>query len=81
MNQTLSDDINTLDSVYYLDVRASYNVTDSLNVYVGTNNLFDEQPDIIPRLTVTGSAAGTNTEPRAYDIIGRQFFAGMKLKF
>ncbi|MDK9685828.1 TonB-dependent receptor domain-containing protein [Pseudoalteromonas shioyasakiensis] len=81
VNQTLSDDINTLDSVYYLDVRASYNVTDSLNVYVGTNNLFDEQPDIIPRLTVTGSAAGTNTEPRAYDIIGRQFFAGMKLKF
>lgn len=81
VNQTLSDDINTLDSVYYVDLRASYSFNESFNVYAGTNNLFNEEPDIIPRGTVTGSAAGTNTEPRAYDIIGRQFFVGLKYKF
>lgn len=81
VNQTLSNDINTLDSVYYVDLRASYNVNESLNLYAGSNNLFNEQPDIIPRGTVTSSAAGTNTEPRAYDIIGRQYFVGLKYKF
>lgn len=81
VNQTLSKDINTLDAVYYLDMRASYQVSDALSVYIGGNNLMDQEPDIIPRLTVTSSSAGTNTEPRAYDIIGRQFFAGLKYNF
>lgn len=77
----LSNDLNTLDAVVYLDISASYQLTDKLNVYVGSNNVLDQDPDIIPRLTVTASANGTNTEPRAYDVIGRQFFAGVKYKF
>jgi outer membrane receptor protein involved in Fe transport len=73
----LSDDLNTLDAVFNMNVRASYQINDSLNVYIGSNNLLDQQPDILPR----GAAAGTNTEPRAYDVIGRQVFAGVKFAF
>jgi len=74
---TLSKDLNTMDAVYYLDVRASYQFNDALNVYIGSNNLFDEQPDI----QATSAAVGTNTTPQAYDVIGRQIFAGLKFKF
>jgi outer membrane receptor protein involved in Fe transport len=70
----LSDDLNTLDAVFYADARANYRVNDFMSFYAGVNNLFDEQPDILPR----GASAGTNTEPRAYDVIGRQFFLGFK---
>tara|TARA_R110002167_G_scaffold91458_1_gene245975 strand:- start:9027 stop:11954 length:2928 start_codon:yes stop_codon:yes gene_type:complete len=73
----LSKDINTMDAVYYVDVRASYQVNESINVYLGANNLLDEQPDILAR----DAAIGTNTEPRAYDVIGRQIFAGFKAAF
>ncbi|QFU22104.1 TonB-dependent receptor [Shewanella eurypsychrophilus] len=73
----LSEDINTMDAVTYVDIRASYQINDAINVYLGSNNLLDQQPDILAR----GAAIGTNTEPRAYDVIGRQYFAGMKLTF
>ncbi|WP_434928414.1 TonB-dependent receptor domain-containing protein [Shewanella sp. HL-SH2] len=74
---TLSDDLNTMDAVYYVDVRASYQVNDAVNVYIGSNNLLDQQPDI----QATSAAVGTNTSPQAYDVIGRQLFAGVKVKF
>ena len=74
---TLSDDLNTMDAVYYVDVRASYQFNDALNVYIGSNNLLDQQPDI----QATSAAVGTNTTPQAYDVIGRQLFAGVKLTF
>jgi outer membrane receptor protein involved in Fe transport len=76
-NGGYTDDLNTMDAVAYVDIRASYQINDEINVYVGSNNLLDEQPDILVR----GAAIGTNTEPRAYDVIGRQIFAGVKLSF
>jgi outer membrane receptor protein involved in Fe transport len=76
-NGGFTEDLNTMDAVTYLDIRASYQINDSLNVFVGSNNLLDQQPDILVR----GAAMGTNTEPRAYDVIGRTFFAGLKLTF
>lgn len=75
----LSDDLNTMDAVFYVDVRANYSLNDALAIYVGSNNLLDQQPDIYPRGDV--NTVGTNTEPRAYDVIGRQLFAGLKYKF
>ncbi len=76
-NGGFTADLNTMDAVMYMDIRASYQINDALNVYVGSNNLLDQQPDILVR----GAAIGTNTEPRAYDVIGRTFFAGLKLTF
>lgn len=76
-NGGYSEDLNTMDAVMYMDIKASYQINDALNVYVGSNNLLDQQPDIL----VSGASAGTNTEPRAYDVIGRTIFAGLKLTF
>jgi len=74
---TLSPDLNKLDSATNVDLRLNYRVTDAVHAYIGVNNLTDEQPDINPR----DAATGTNTEPRVYDVIGRQYFAGLSVKF
>ncbi|WP_426192809.1 TonB-dependent receptor domain-containing protein [Massilia sp. DWR3-1-1] len=73
----LSEDLNKLNSATYVDLRFNYRITDNLDAYVGVNNLADAQPDINPR----DAATGTNTEPRAYDVIGRQYFVGLRAKF
>lgn len=82
----LSDDINTLDSVVYLDLRGNYQVNDNVSLYIGINNALDQEVDIIPANTAAASNGtlkinGTNTDPRAYDLIGRQYFAGVKIAF
>ncbi len=69
-----SDSLNTLDSVFYLDLSASYQFSDSLAAYIGINNVLEEEPDILVR----GAAGGTNTDPSVYDVIGRQIFAGFR---
>ena len=69
-----SDSLNTLDSVFYLDLRAGYQFSDSLAAYVGINNVLDEEPDILIR----GASGGTNTDTSVYDVIGRQIFAGFR---
>jgi outer membrane receptor protein involved in Fe transport len=76
-NGGFTEDLNTMDAVTYVDIRASYQINDAINVYVGANNLLDQQPDILVR----GASIGTNTEPRTYDVIGRTIFAGVKLNF
>ena len=72
-----SDDLNQMKSVTYVDLRLNYKATESMSFYVGSNNVFNVQPDI----NVRDAAVGTNTEPGAYDVIGRQYFLGMKMKF
>lgn len=75
----LSDDLNTMDAATYMDVRLNYTLAEDINIYVGSNNVFDSQPDINARSD--SFSTGTNTEARAYDVIGRQYFAGMKYRF
>lgn len=76
-SNNLSQDLNKLDAATYIDLRLNYRMTDAVHAYVGINNLADVQPDLNPR----DPATGTNTEPRAYDVIGRQYFVGLKALF
>ena len=77
---TDASSINTIDAVVYNDVRVSYNILDNSNVYVGVNNLFDEQPQVIGA-GQNYHQAGTNTNGTAFDLTGRQFYAGLTFKF
>lgn len=51
----LSPDLNKLDSATYVDLRFNYKLTESVDMYVGFNNLADVQPDINPRDPATGT--------------------------
>jgi len=79
-NTVLTEDLNSIDSQVYNDVRFSYNLTNQINAYFGITNLFDEQP---PHLTAGHKyqQQGTLTNGTAYDLVGRAYYAGVKLNF
>jgi outer membrane receptor protein involved in Fe transport len=65
-----------IEAVWYHDLVARYQVpmVDGVEVYAGVNNVFDEQfPIGLVGTGVDGSAA--------YDILGRYFFTGVRVKF
>lgn len=67
-------------SVTYHDIQASYHISDSMELYVGANNLFDKEP---PRIIsgVSGSDTGTETDAGTYDPIGQTIYIGFRSKF
>ncbi|NMR24657.1 TonB-dependent receptor [Pseudoalteromonas sp. NEC-BIFX-2020_015] len=67
-------------SVTYHDIQASYHINDSLELYMGANNLFDKEP---PRIIsgVSGSSTGTETSAGTYDPIGQTYYIGFRSKF
>ena len=69
---------NTLESRNYIDLAASYNVTEKWNVRVGVNNLLDKDP---PSTTETSGFSNGNTYPQTYDAQGRFLFIGTTIDF
>lgn len=67
----------TLDPEYYVDLTAGYDVSDSIQVYAGINNVFDRSPPVL------GFRAGgdANTNVQLFDPIGRRFFIGFNVGF
>ncbi|QPG60439.2 TonB-dependent receptor [Shewanella eurypsychrophilus] len=64
-----------VDSVLYHNVSASYFINDAWMVSAGVKNLTDEEPSTVSN----GSDGGT--VPEVYDTIGRQYYAGVTVKF
>ncbi len=63
------------DSFFYHDVSARWAVTEKVEVFGGVRNLSDETPPVFD------NAPDGNTDPNTYDIIGRNYFVGAKLRF
>jgi outer membrane receptor protein involved in Fe transport len=61
----------------YWDISARWQFLKNFSVFGGINNLLDNQPPVM------GFAAGgdSNTNPQLYDVIGRQFFIGLGVRF
>jgi iron complex outermembrane recepter protein len=65
-----------LPNMNYFDVSASWDITETINIYGGINNLFSKDPPVV------GGAANTypNSFPGTYDSLGRVTFIGIKAK-
>lgn len=61
----------------YVALNGSYNVNDNVEVFGGIENLFDEAPPIMG----TSLAGDANTDVGLYDVIGRRFQIGARLRF
>ncbi|MEM6301925.1 MAG: TonB-dependent receptor [Pseudomonadota bacterium] len=62
----------------YLDLSANYNLTDSINLRAGVNNVFAKDP---PLSTNVGTGTGNNnTYPGLFDV-SRYWFAGVNVSF
>ena len=62
----------------YIDLAASYNVTEKWNVRVGVNNLLDKDP---PLTAQQSGFTNGNTYPQTYDAQGRYLFIGTTIDF
>ena len=68
----------TFQPFVYNDLSIHYHLTDQITPYIGVNNLFNLEPPLVTE--EYGPAAGTNTVPDVYDIIGRFIYFGVKFK-
>lgn len=62
---------------YYLDVTATYDVTDNIQVIAGVENLTDNKPPLIGFL----QGVDANTDPQLFDVLLRSYFANVNVRF
>ena len=76
-NDLVQDTVVTeIDDIFYVDLSASYQATESLTVNFGIQNLLDEEPT-----AVGDQQQQANTFPEVYDVIGRKFFVSGSYRF
>lgn len=73
----VSDRELSIDAYNYFDVTFGYDVSETVRVSLGLQNVTDEEP---PTLTSTSSEQA-NTWPSTYDPFGRRLFLGANLRF
>ena len=66
---------STVPSYFYHDLSATYAATSNIEVFGGIRNLTDEDPPVFD------NANDGNTDPNTYDVVGRYFFVGARLKY
>ncbi|WP_262691922.1 TonB-dependent receptor domain-containing protein [Kordiimonas aestuarii] len=73
------DDISVGAEVY-LDLNATYRVGESVELFGGIDNLLDNKaPNLLSGTTF--NVTGTDTAADVYDVLGRRFFVGARVKF
>ncbi len=72
----------SLDSESYLDLSAFWDLTESVQLRAGVNNVFDNDPPIVPGFgpSPTGNNSA-NSYPGNYDLAGRFIFTGINVRF
>ncbi len=67
-------------SVTTHDFQVTYSASDTIEVFLGANNVFDEEPPLIIS-GLPGNVTGTETDAGTYDAIGRRCYGGVRMKF
>jgi iron complex outermembrane receptor protein len=67
-------------SATYVDLQLTFQPTEAYQVYLGANNLFDEEPPLLIS-GLPSDVTGTETDAGTYDAIGRRWYAGVRMKF
>jgi iron complex outermembrane receptor protein len=64
-------------AVTYIDLSGGWRIGTGLELFAGIDNVFDKQPPVL------GAALGgdSNTDTSLYDIIGRRYFATIRVRF
>jgi len=77
---TVPDSVYNVDPTAYLDVRASYQVTDTVQLYTAIDNILDIPPQMKPG-TQDGiqSNGGPTHSVTAYDLLGREIRLGVRV--
>ncbi len=65
-----------LDSISYWDLSGRYSFNETIDLSLGVDNMFDEDP---PKYGAASVQA--NTDPSTYDVLGRRYWVGLTLRF
>ena len=67
-------------SEFYLDTQARFRATDQFEFYLGVDNLLDNKaPNLLSGTTF--NVTGTDTAADVYDVFGRRYYTGVRLRF
>lgn len=64
-----------VDAYWYHDISGTYQATENMELFAGIRNLLDEDPPVFD------NSPDGNTDPNSYDVNGRYFFFGARLKY
>ena len=70
---------NHVGNVFYTDLTFNYELfpDDGVSTFLSINNLFDRDPPATPSFLIAGSSYSNRT---LYDLVGRQFTAGLRFR-
>ena len=71
----------TINSYYYIDLAADWNVRTGVDLHFGVNNVFDRLPPTLTTNALPLGPGNDNTFPGTYDSLGRTFFIGATIKY
>lgn len=77
LNPTVSSPVTHIKQQWYFDASTSIAIGKKFELFGGIDNLFDKKPPIMG----TALAGDANTDPSLFDVIGRRFFAGVRLRY
>lgn len=65
---------------FYLDTQLNYKITEEFEFYFGVDNLLDnDAPNILSGTTF--NVTGTDTAADVYDVFGRRYYSGVRMRF
>jgi outer membrane receptor protein involved in Fe transport len=68
-------------TILYHNLFASLNPFEHVQIFAGVNNLLDRQPPVYTGIYGAQAGIQANTDPSTFDVIGRYFFGGVKLRY
>ncbi|HNP36709.1 MAG TPA: TonB-dependent receptor [Woeseiaceae bacterium] len=74
-------EFRSIDSYNYVDLTATWQVTEEINLSLAVNNLFGEDPPVVGNEAGTTSANSGNTFPSAYTAVGSVYRFGFRYAF
>jgi iron complex outermembrane recepter protein len=69
----------TVPSYTYSRITARWSPTETIDVMLGIDNVFDKDPPIFTDDDQAGQQA--NTDPTLYDVLGRRYYGNVRFKF
>jgi iron complex outermembrane recepter protein len=79
--EDLASSENDIGSVTYVDLSAHYDLNNlgygQVTLFAGVDNAFDKDPPVVPLNFISNAA----TNGAIYDVIGRKYYVGARMKF
>jgi outer membrane receptor protein involved in Fe transport len=72
---------NHIPAYHYFDLSSQFNIAPHYQLTMTVANVFDRDPPIVGGQAGTTTANSGNTFPSTYDVLGRTFTVGVRLKF